>query len=268
LKQKIIIETKKKLFSNRVGQHSSIFRGSGIEFRDLQEYTTSDNARHINWKKSSLNKIYVNSFEADRELNIVLIYLNSGSLDFANKKQKAIEVLTALSVAAIESKESLTTFFYNNKEQKILAPSKKRASIDINYQIASSIKHQSEIDFKKMQEFVLRRLKRKSIIFIIGDFLDEVNLQMFSFKNEVYALIIRAKEEEDLKLRGELNILDKSSNESKILNISSSTQKRYNKLMQEHDLRLYRAFKEAHIRYKKIYTTQNGVDKLRELLNG
>jgi len=268
VKNAIILETKKRLFSNLAGAHSSLFRGSGVEFRDLQEYNTSDSARHINWKKSSKSKVYVNSFQADRELNIVLLYLNSGSLDFAGKKQKAIEALTAISFASIESKESLSTIFFNQKEQKFFAPSKKRAIIDLNFDIANSVKYQSEIDYKMLENYILHSIKKRSIIFIIGDFLDEVNLQTISLIHEVYAVIIRAKEEENLELLGELNIVDKNSQSQALLNINKSSQKIYNKLFKEQENRLFKHFNDCQINYTKVYNNSNTISKLKELING
>ena len=268
VKNAIILETKKRLFSNLTGGHSSLFRGSGVEFRDLQEYNTSDSARHINWKKSSKSKVYVNSFEADRELNIVLVYLNSGSLDFAGKKQKAIEALTALSFASIESKESLSTIFFNQKEQKFFKPSRKRVAVDINFEVSSSVNYQGEIDYKMLENYILHTIKKRSLIFIIGDFLDEVNLQTISLIHEVYAVIIRAKEEENLELLGELNIVDKNSQSQSLLNINKSSQKVYNKLFKKHDIRLFRHFNSCQINYTKVYNSSNTISKLKELTNG
>ena len=261
-KKEIILKSKRGFFSNLVGNHSSIFSGSGIEFKDINEYSSSDSARHINWKKSTLDSIKVNTFSEDRELNIVLIYLNSGSLDFANKKQSAIEALSALSFAAIYAKESLSTIFFNNKEQRFLKPTKKRAAIDINYDLANKLKYQSSIDFKKLNEYILQHIKKRSIVFIIGDFLQEVDLKIISALHEVYAIIIRAKEEEELSLSGELNILDTNSSKSKLLTINKRGQKLYNKKFKEQENRLFMELKKSKVHYTKIYTYEDTINKL------
>ncbi len=263
-KKEIILKSKRGFFSNLVGNHISIFVGSGIEFKEIKDYTTSDSARHINWKKSSKDAIKVNSFSEDRELNIVLVYLNSGSLDFANKKESAIEALTALSFATIYSKETLSTIFFNSKEQHFFKPSKKSAAIDLNYDFASKVKYQSNIDFNKLNRYILQHIKKRSIIFLIGDFLDDIDLKLISTIHELYAIVIRAKEEEELTLSGELNITDTNSSKSKLLTITKRGQKLYKKKFKEQENRLIKEFKSCHILYTKVYTTS---DIVKEIVN-
>ncbi len=266
-KNQIVIETKRKLFANRVGNHSSIFGGSGIEFKDIRAYTTSDSARHINWRKSTKDSVKVNTFNEDRELNIATVFLNSGSLNFANKKAKAIETLTALSFASVYAKESLSTIFFNNKEQLFLKPTKKAEAVDINYQFANTLKCQSSIDYEELTKYIFHHIKRRSIVFIIGDFLDEVNLQEISKIHETYCLIIRAKAEENLELLGELNIKDLNSNELTQLNIDKRSQKVYNKLFKEQDSKLLTHLHSCQIKFTKIYTDDNSVNKIKEVLD-
>jgi len=263
-KKEIILKTKRGFFSNLVGDHNTIFAGSGIEFKDIKEYTTSDSARHINWKKSTKDSIKVNSFSEDRELNIVLVYLNSGSLDFENKKQTAIETLTSLSFAAIYSKESLSTIFFNNKEQHFFKPTKKRAAVDINYDFANRVKYQDSINYAKLSNYILQNIKKRSIVFIIGDFLEDVDLRVISSIHEVYAIVIRTKLEEELSLSGELNIVDTNSNRQTILTINKRGQKVYNKKFKEQEYRLLKEFNSCQILYTKIYTN---ADSVKELVN-
>ncbi len=263
----IVIETKRKLFANRVGNHSSIFGGSGIEFKDIRAYNTSDSARHINWRKSTRDSIKVNTFNEDRELNIVLVFLNSGSLNFSTKKSKAVETLTALSFASVYAKESLSTIFFNNAEQLFLKPTKKAEAVDINYQFAQSLKYQSSIDYKVLTNYIFHHIKRGSIVFIIGDFLDEVNLQEIAKIHETYCLIIRDRAEENLELLGELNIKDLNSNELTQLNIDKRSQKVYNKLFKEQDSKLLKHLQNCQIKFTKIYTDDNSVNKIKEVLN-
>jgi len=248
-----------------MGGHNSIFSGNSLEFKELREYNISDSARHINWRKSTKSTVVVNTFDDDRELNIVLIFLNSGSLNFANKKQKAIEALTALGAIAVEQKESLNTLFYNSKESQFFKPNKKKATIDINYNYVNETKAQGYIDYKKLTQKIMSLVKKRSIIFLIGDFLESVDLQILSQIYEVYAIIIRAKEEENLELLGELNIVDANSQEERLLNICRSSQKLYNRLFVEQDNKLFKHLDSCKVLYTKIYNSDNTVDKLIEL---
>ena len=99
-KIKLDIRTKRNLFLNTTGEHKSVFNGDGLDFREIREYDTSDDIRHINWKVTARRgTASVNIFNEDKQLNIVLVYLNSGSLYFGSIKSKqdtAIEILNLL----------------------------------------------------------------------------------------------------------------------------------------------------------------------------
>jgi len=141
-------------------------------------------------------------------------------------------------------------------------------AVDINFEVSSSVNYQGKIDYKMLESYIMQSIKKRSVIFIIGDFLDEVNLQTISLIHEVYAVVIRAKEEENLELLGELNIVDKNSQSQALLNINKSSQKIYNKLFKEHDIRLFKHFNSCQINYIKVYNNSNTISRLKGLTNG
>ncbi len=266
MKELILLETKRKFFSNRVGSHRSIFAGSGLEFKDIIRYDSSQSVRHINWKKSTKEAIVANSYYDDRELNIAIVYLNSGSMRFANKEQKAIEALTALSSVTIESKESLSTLFFNSKQSHFFAPTKRAIAIDLNYNYASSTKPQGKIETSKLTKEIRYRVKRRSILFVIGDFLELIDFSQLTPLYEIYAIVIRDRAEEELALSGECNVVDLNSQKQQLLTINKRSQKVYNKLFKEYDKELEISFLKSQVKFTKIYTNENTVDKLVELL--
>ncbi|HGZ70822.1 MAG TPA: DUF58 domain-containing protein [Nitratifractor sp.] len=269
MKKLILLETKRKFFTNRVGAHTTAFSGSGVEFKDIIHYDSSQSVRNINWKKSTKEAVVSNSYYDERELSIAIVYLNSGSMRFANKAEKAIEAVTALSSVAIESRESLTTLFFNSKQSAFYPPTKKRTAVDINYSHASSSICQGEIDIKLLTQEILYRIRKRSILFIIGDFLELIDLSKLSHIYETYAVVIRAKEEEDLTtskaVEGDLNIVDLNSDKQEFLTLNRKSKKVYNNLLKEHDKRLIEGFRKSQVIYTKIYTEENTIDKLVEL---
>lgn len=269
MKKLILLETKRKFFANRVGAHSTLFGGSGVEFKDIVRYDSSQSVRNINWKKSTKEAVVSNSYYDERELSIAIVYLNSGSMRFANKAEKAIEAVTALSSVAIESRELLTTLFFNSKQSLFYPPTKKRTAVDINYSHASSTVCQGDIDTKLLTQEILYRVKKRSILFIIGDFLELIDLSKLSHLYETYAVVIRAKEEEDITtskvLDAELNIVDLNSDKQELLTLNRKSKKVYNSLFKENDKRLIDGFRKSQVVYTKIYTEDNTIDKLVEL---
>ena len=261
----IRLETKRRFFSKRIGEHTSGYGGSGVTFKDLVAYDSSQSVRHINWKKSTKTAVVANSYYDDRELNIALIYLNSGSLTYKNKQQKALEALTALTTVAIEQKEAVTTLFFNSKESKFFPPTKRRDTIVRNYNLAKKCIYQGEIESSRLTKEILHKVKKRSILFFIGDFLELIDFSHLSRVYELYAVIIRERSEEHLEFQGECNIIDLNSQKEELMRIDSGSQKVYNRLFREYDQKLIKGLQKSKVAFTKVYTTDNTIEKLVEL---
>ena len=272
-KNEILLKSKKKLFLNLTGIHNTIFSGNGLEFKELRGYTSSDDIRHINWKVTSrsLNPT-VNIFNEDRQLNIVLVYLNSGSIHFGSTRSKQdtmVETLLSLTQAGILSNDMVSTIFFSQNEDKFHKPTKNKSIIDINMNTAYKENPIGKsIDYEKLTHLLLHKIKKKSLIFIMGDFLDfenKFNFNLIASKHELYCAIIRDKFEENLALNGEFNIVDTNSNEKQNIFLTPKTIKKYNETIKKYDKNLYNYFDSCNIKYEKIYTCDDVQDKLNKL---
>ena len=270
MRNKLKIESKKKLFAKLQGEHISPFSGSSIEFLELKEYSYLDNAKHINWKRSASSRTpLVNIYSDDRELNIVVVYLVSGSLEFKDKKHLAKEVTSTLCFSATKFKERLTLLFFSNKEEAFFE-SLRENSFDISYQSAQKLEHLGKrIDYNKLSDFLNSYLKVKSLIFLVGDFLEiPSNLEQLSFKHELFAIIIRDKAEEQISPIGHTILKDAISLKIKSLFISKSGANAYNKAIKKFDRELFNKFNNIGIRYTKIYKSNEILNSLKRLING
>ena len=266
----IIVKTKRKLFLNFFGEHNSIFSGNGLDFKEVREYNTNDDIRHINWKVTAKNQSpSVNIFNETKQLNIVLVYLNNGGLQFGTHKSKkdiAIEVLSSLGYATINNNDMLSTIFYSEKETQFTKPTKHKSIIDINYETASQLNPMgNNINYENLNKYLLNKIKKKSIIFLIGDFLEFGDFSLLASKHELYCTIIRDKSEESLNLIGEYNVIDSSTLNEKNLTIDKKSINNYNQLMIEHDNKLFQHLKKNRICYEKIYTSDDVIKKLNYL---
>ena len=265
------ITTKKGVFSNLTGEHRSIFSGNGLDFKELREYTTGDDIRHVNWKVTARSlEPSVNIFNEDKQLNIVLVYLNAGSIFFGTKRSKKdvmIETLASLHFAALNKNDMVSSLFFSNKEEKFYTPSKQKGLIDENIKTALKLEPlNNTIDYANLNEFLLLKIKKRSLIFLIGDFLELPDLKPLSVKHELYCVIVRDKMEEDLKLMGEFNFIDTNTLGEQTISLDEDGIKKYNQLIKKHDKALFTQLKKLKIRYKKIYTNDNVQKKLLELL--
>ena len=270
-KIKLAIKTRKKLFLNRVGEHTSILNGDGLDFKEIREYDSGDDIRHVNWKVTARSGVpSVNVFNDDKQLNIVLVYINSGSIIFGSSRSKQevmVETIALLGELALFKNDMLSSMFFSSEEEKFVKPTKSKRVLDTNIQIAYDIKTIGKtVDYEALEANLLKKIKKRSIIFLIGDFLDLPNFKYLSKKHELYGVVVRDRLEENLKLNGEFNFVDSSTMSSSEIYLDSSSVKKYNKLMREHDTLLENYFKTVNIRNTKIYTDDSVVDKLSELL--
>jgi uncharacterized protein (DUF58 family) len=86
---RIIFKTKKAIFTEKIGNNRSKFKGEGYDFAELREYQIGDDIRKIDWNiTAKLNQPFIKLFNEERELNIVAVPILSGSTFFGSKVLK------------------------------------------------------------------------------------------------------------------------------------------------------------------------------------
>lgn len=269
--QDIILQTKKKFFSKLYGEHLSIFNGNGLEFNEVKEYTVDDDIRHINWKITARTRNpSVNLFFDHKKIEIGIVYLNSGGLIFGNNTSKqsvAIKILSCLSFLSINSKDNLTTLFFDSKIQRFFSPTNDKFTTYRIYEYAKELKSKGNyIDYEKLQETILEHIPPRTVLFFIGDFLELPDFSKLENNYEIYTCIVRDKGEEELNFQGENTLIDTNSMKKHNITLTKKTAKNYNDYMKSYDKRLYEVFSEQNINYTKFYTDEDTLSKLRDFL--
>lgn len=272
-KKAILVKTKRKIFALHSGNHPSIFESRGIDFREIKEYTFGDEIRKINWKVTAREQTpYVNRFNEERSLNVLAIFLVSGSIYFGTQKLKQesmAEVLSSLSFATLQQNDYLSTLFFSSKEEFFHAPTKQMGALERLLDVALSLNPLSkEVDYTELNHYVKNRIKRKSLIFVIGDFYGDVNLSALVERNEVYAIMVRDHFEECPKLQGEHTLIDPNTMRQTSFSLSGTQLKAYVKRLEEHDSKTIAHFKKHKIKHTKLYTDEEPYEKLFELFRG
>jgi uncharacterized protein (DUF58 family) len=265
------LTTNKKFFSPLSGEHNSIFTGNGLDFRELREYNSSDDIRHINWKVTArMNTPCVNVFNDDKRLHFVFVFLVSGSIYFGSlksKKHTMVDVLSNLSYAALSKKDFVSTLFFSHKAEAFNYFSKNKEIIERDIKIANRLNPLfKNVHYKNLEQYLLGAIKQKSLIFLIGDFLEIPVLKLLNAKHELFAVVVRDRFEEDIKLLGEFTIKDTSSGMSEDLFLDESTLLKYEELLKTHDFNLFSYFAKLKIKSTKIYTDDDVVQKLTQLV--
>ena len=271
--QKILVRARRQVFSEMVGNNPSIFQGEGYDFIELREYMPGDDIRHIDWNiTAKLKKPYIKIFREERELNVVVASMLNGSVYFGSKKFKQdviAEVNALLSFSTIKNGDLLSSYIFSDKMESTLKPSKKLSqvhkSVDEILQF-DALNHKA--DYKVMADTLFKRLKRKSVIVIVGDFFEVPDFKLLAKKHEVIAIIVRDRLEENPPEMGFTSLVDPESGSVLEGDFNAQTVKNYAKKVHIHDSKLYATFRKHQIRFTKIYTDENASVALRRLFEG
>jgi len=268
--KEILIKTRRRFFGQNIGNNVSVFQGNGLDFSELKEYVYGEDVKKINWKVTAREqKPYINVFNEERELNIVSAFMVSGNIYFGSIRQKSelmSEILTIIGYSAIKNSDKFTAFFFSDKEERFFKPTKNINSIYPILESSLSIDPLGKkVDYKNFNDYVLNRIKRKSILFILGDFFEEVDFAFLSAKHEIYAIIVRDRFEENPSLPSEVDLYDPKTLRGESFYMDSSVLKEYKKEIEKKDRKLKEHFLKNRVKFTKIYTDEDPFLKLSEL---
>ena len=269
--REILIKTKRKIFSQNLGNNATTFVGNGLDFSELREYYFGDDVRKINWKATAkAQRPYINLFTEERELNIVIAFMTSGGISFGSKRIKQelmAEIYALLAYSAMKNGDNVTTLAFSDKEEYYRRATK---SINALHEVVPNLLGLDalgkEVDYEAFSNHMLGTVKQKSIVFLIGDFYEELDLTLLSAKHEVYAIVVRDKFEEEPQLMGMLDLIDPNSMESSSFEFNKKMLLDYKAKIDKKDKKLYEHFMGHHIRYVKIYTDEDPYYKLNNLV--
>ncbi|MCG8344504.1 MAG: DUF58 domain-containing protein [Chlorobiales bacterium] len=175
------IEIRSKRLVNELfsGEYHSSFKGRGIEFSNVREYSWGDDVRTIDWNTSARkNDLYVKLFTEERERTLMLILDSSGSMFFGSrqrtKKELAAEAAAVLAFSAIMNNDKVGLLMFSDRVEKFIPPRKGRSHVLVILEEIISLEERGrKTDINAALSFVRSTLKRQSIVFLLTDMVEE-----------------------------------------------------------------------------------------------
>jgi len=268
--QKILVKARRQVFSEMIGNNSSIFHGEGYDFIELREYMPGDDIRHIDWNiTAKMQKPYVKVFREERELSVALVSVLNGSVYFGSKrfKQELIaEIFALLGFSVLKNGDLLSSYIYTDKQEAFYKPSKNIFQVHkITQDILEFDSLAKKVDYKFLADDLFKKIRKKSLLIIISDFFEIPDFKLLAKKHEVIAVIVRDKLEENPPQMGFASLVDPETSEVLEGDFNSHTIKEYKKRVLLHDRKLYEKFKKDKVRFTKIYTDMNETVPLRRV---
>ena len=216
--RQIEIRTKNVVNDFFGGDYHSNFKGRGMTFSEVREYVPGDDVRSIDWNVTArTGKPHIKIFEEERELSVIILIDVSSSGVFGSKNLKidlGVEIAAMLSFSAIKNNDKVGLALFSDKVEKYIPPKKGKKHVlrlitdIINHDFENNNKRTS---IKSAIDFANKISKRKSVIFLISDFIDDNfwnELKFLNFKHDVIGLQIYDSNERSFPNIGLINIHD------------------------------------------------------------
>jgi uncharacterized protein (DUF58 family) len=170
------IRTRRFVNDSMAGSYHSVFKGRGMDFDEVREYSPGDEVRTIDWNVTArAGRTFVKKFTEERELTILLLVDISASGNFGSaamsKRDLAAELASVMAFSAIRNSDKVGLILFTDRVERYLPPKKGRSHV---LRVVRDILYHEPVgrgtDTVKALDVVNHVLKRKAIVFLISDF--------------------------------------------------------------------------------------------------
>ncbi len=215
--RRIEIRTRRLVNESLGGEYHSVFKGRGMEFSEVREYQYGDDVRSIDWNVTSrMGHPYVKVHVEERELTVILLVDFSGSGQFGTrrhfKREIEAEICALLAFSAIKNNDRVGLIAFTDRIEKFLPPKKgKDHVLRVIREVLYFRPRGRTTDLGSALEHMSRAITKRSVVFVISDFLAEGYerpLRVAARKHDLIALTVTDPREEELPPIGLIEMED------------------------------------------------------------
>ncbi len=231
--REIQVRTGRQVADVLAGEYVSVFRGSGIEFDEVRPYLPGDDIRTIDWNVTArMGEPFVKRYVEERQLTLMLMADISASQEFGSgrrsKREAAAELCALLAFSAIQNDDKVGLTLFHDEIEQFIPPRKgqrhalrvvrevlahgqddrpKRRTIHraatrgLRRPAAARRGGRRGTSISGALEFFLSVTPRKSVCFVVSDFLDEGwerAIRTANRKHDVIAVLITDSRESEV----------------------------------------------------------------------
>jgi uncharacterized protein (DUF58 family) len=275
--KRVEIKTRHLVEEVFTGEYHALFKGQGLEFSEVREYQSGDSYRDIDWNVSArFGHPYIKKFKETRELNVLFLVDLSASNQFGTRgqlKSDFIAELTAvLSFSALSNQDKVGLLLFTDRIEKYLPPRKGRKyTLQILRDILYIEPEGKGTDLAGALSYAARLLKKRSIIFLISDFLAHdytKPLNILSSKHDVIALQVVDPAERELPDGGLLRVCNPETGDSDVVDLSDpQLRKQYERFIRVEQEQLAKKMTQARVDLLPLSTDEPYVQSLQKFFD-
>lgn len=231
----IEIHTAKAVTDALAGEYSSVFKGTGMEFEEVREYTPGDEIRSIDWNVTArMGRPFVKRYVEERELTVWLLVDLSASGRFGSRSQlkneAAAEFCALLAFAAIRNNDKVGLILFTQAVELAIAPAKgRRHVLRLIRELLRFRPSGTGTDLAAALEYLGKVTHKRAVVFLVSDFLTAGSLEdttgkqlrILARRHDLIAVPVSDMRECELPDAGLVEIEDPESGERLVLDTSS-----------------------------------------------
>lgn len=228
----IEIRTRHLVDSVYAGGYRSVFKGRGIEFAGIREYSRGDEYRSIDWRVTArTGDLHVREHIEERELQMAIALDLSASMSFGTgsreKRETAVEFAAAMAMAADRNNDRVSICLFTDRVEKFVPPAKGRTHVlrlikDLMYTLPE---HKAS-DARPALAFLNHSLRRRSIVFLVTDGISlpamERELKITSARHDLILVLVEDRREQVMPDVGLIEMEDPETGEEMIWDTSDA----------------------------------------------
>ena len=212
------------------GEYHSVFKGRGMTFSEVREYQPGDDIRLIDWNVTArTGSPFIKIFEEERELTVYLLVDISASGEFGSgqqlKQEIGAEIAAVLGFSAIKNNDKVGLILFSDEIEKYVIPKKGKSHVlRVVRELLYTVPERTGTSLKNALDYLLKVAKRKSVVFIISDFLDQEywsSLKVVNRKHDVIGIHLYDPAETNMPDMGLAKVEDPETGESFWVDTSS-----------------------------------------------
>jgi uncharacterized protein (DUF58 family) len=213
------------------GDYKSVFKGAGIAFEEVREYQPGDDIRTIDWNVTArMGHPFVKRFIEERDLTVMLLMDCSRSLLFGTrekqKREVAAEIAALLSFCAISNNDRVGLIAFSDRVEKYV-PARKGARhvLRLIRDVLFFEPSQAGTCLRAGLDLLNKLLHRRSIVFLVSDFLDEGYeraMQRAGKRHDLIALALSDPRENSFPAVGLVELEDAETGQRVLIDTSSA----------------------------------------------
>ena len=215
------------------GAYRSVFKGHGIEFDEVREYTPDDDVRLIDWNVSArMGSAYVKKFVEERELTVMLLVDLSASGAFGStgksKRQTAAELAALLAFSAGKNGDKVGLLLFTDRVELYLPPRSGRThALRMIREMLAFEPSGIKTDIAGALKETAQLMKKRGVVFLLSDLLEPEKfsreLRLLKARQDVVAINLNDPAELEFPLKNAVTFIDSESGE--IVEYSGNRQK-------------------------------------------